>query len=236
MPAAQFARRYRAPLSDAGRGTRRMVDEHQRRRDQPAQVGQRCLHLLFAIAAAVQWLAAAEVPLGDDQLLAFLRAGRDDQRGVLAGRHIEFHAVELDHLRDIGARLQQRGISVVAGDRGVAGATVVGVDHPAQAEGPGLCRGVAAAVGRVATTHGHGRRGSAVPVHAPFAVHMVVAGQPLAASVVCRRCRRRGRECRGRRCEQRQHYKILHGFTSEKRTDDARTLAGPHAAGAWMPA
>ncbi len=114
MPAAQLVRGHLAPLPHRRRGARGMVDEHQRCRSQAPQVSHCGLHLLFAVTAAVQRLAAAEIPLGGDQLVPFLRARRDDQGGVLARGHVEFHAIELDRLGNVGARLQQRGICLVA--------------------------------------------------------------------------------------------------------------------------
>ena len=194
LPCTQLRRSDLAP--DPGRCccARRMVDDQQRLRLHRLHGVQRRQHRRLGIAeAAVQQFGAVVVALQPLQLRLLVGTRCDDQRRMLGRRHIEFHPMELDQRRHRAPGLLQRWPGLGAGHPRMARAAMIGMHHPRKPVGGGLLRIAAARVRRITAADRRGRRRGPVPGHAPFAMHMMVAGQPLAwrGVLVCG-SRRRG--------------------------------------------
>ncbi|MNH98829.1 hypothetical protein D3C73_515790 [compost metagenome] len=112
-----------------------MVGDQHRRRLQRPHVLERGDHAALDVARRIArpGVALGEALLDVEQRLPLGIGMRHDQAGVIAARRVELHAVELQHLGHVAARLQQLRIGLVVIDLGMVRAAMVGRHHPGEA-------------------------------------------------------------------------------------------------------
>ena len=103
----------------------------------------------------------------------------NDQGVVVHARHVELHAVELEHLGNELARQGQLAVRLLQVHLGVVRAAVIGHHHPAQTEAPRHHRVPRRGVEGVPPLDRDRRTGAVVRAGAPVTVDVRIAGQPL---------------------------------------------------------
>ena len=109
----------------------------------------------------------------------FVLAVRDDERVMIHRRHVELHAVELQHLGDHFARGLQLRIRARQVQLRVVRTAVIRRHHPRQAVHPRAVRVDRCGVAAVHAGHRLRRVLGLVVVGAPVAVDVRIAGEPL---------------------------------------------------------
>ena len=161
-----------------------MIGDQHRRRLLIAHHFQRVDHAAFGIPRLVgwPWLTLGKAGFDAAQLVALVAGEGDDQARMIAGRGIEFHAIENQHFRHGGPRLVHFRPGLFVIQLAMVGPAVIGADHPAQAE---LARHLGVATDRIAAILAQqrdrrrlraGRVG--LVMGAELTVDMMVAGQP----------------------------------------------------------
>ena len=102
VPGAQFSRVIRAILALATGGPGRVVCYHNRLGRKLSHKPQCFQHAWFRIPVHVSGpgFALGKPGFNAKQTLSFVMGMRNDEAGVIGSRRIEFHAIELDHVRN----------------------------------------------------------------------------------------------------------------------------------------
>jgi len=129
---AEFSGLVAAIDPDAFCRSRRVVREHHRKERQRADVLEGAARLFFAVARLVRRprLLRVELALDVIQHPSFPLALRDDQRMVVHRRHVQFHAVELQQMRNQLTRRFPLGVRARQIELRMIRSPMIGRHHP----------------------------------------------------------------------------------------------------------
>jgi hypothetical protein len=158
-----------------------VIGKHERQKRQALHVFEGTLRMRLLTPRGIHGprFIGVELALDVVQHRRFALAVRDDERVMIHCRHVELHAVELQHLGNHFARCFELGIRAREIQLRVIRAAVIGRDHPRQSVHSCAVRVNRRRVTAVDADERFRRRLGRVPAGAPMAVDVGIAREPL---------------------------------------------------------